>query len=102
MLDAVVEIQAFTDGMDSIDFRSDARTVRAVEYDFVVLGEAARNVPEDVKTRYSGLPWPLMIGLRNVVAHQYRRVDPNVLWDTVTNDLSAVAPLLREILEAEQ
>ena len=101
MLDAVAEIQTFTAGLSSEAFRDDALTMRAVEYNFVVLGEAARNVPADARTRYPLVPWLQMIGLRNVIVHQYRRADPDVLGDTVQNGFPTLVPLLREILERE-
>lgn len=101
MLDAVAEIQAFTSGMGLGGFQEDAKTLRAVEYDFVVLGEAARSIPQDVQARYPLLPWPRMIGLRNMVAHHYRRVDSTALWDTIQNDLPPLVNLLRDVLEHE-
>jgi uncharacterized protein with HEPN domain len=45
MLDAIAEIQSFTAGLDLETFRQDRKTVRAVAYNFMILGEAARHVP---------------------------------------------------------
>ena len=101
MLDAVAEIQSFTAELDFEGFRSDAKTMRAVQYNFVILGEAARNVPEEVRARYPQLPWPRIIGMRNVIAHQYRRIDSTALWDTIQGDLPPLVPLLQQMLEAE-
>jgi len=101
MLDAVAEIQAFTRDLDLTEFCSDTKTLRAVQYEFVILGEAARSVPEDARSRFSSLPWSQIMGMRNVVAHQYRRVDPAVLWDTIQNDLPSPVLLLQQALSAE-
>jgi hypothetical protein len=60
ILDAIAEIQAFTHGMDFDSFRSDAKTVRAVELDLIVIGEATSQVPDEIEERYPQIPWPLM------------------------------------------
>jgi uncharacterized protein with HEPN domain len=79
MLTAIAEIHTFVDTLGLEEFGSDLRTLRTVEYNFVVLGEAARGVPLDVQVQHPLVPWPQIIGMRNLVAHQYRRVDPSVL-----------------------
>ncbi len=49
ILDAIAEIQTFTAGMDFNTFRNDQRTIRAVELDFIVIGEASNQIPEEVQ-----------------------------------------------------
>ena len=48
ILDAIAKIQAFTHGIDSSAFQNDARTIRAVELNFIIIGEATNNIPEEV------------------------------------------------------
>ena len=57
ILDAIAEIQAFTEGMNYESFTADARTIRAVELDFIVIGEAANQLPDDIEARYPEIPW---------------------------------------------
>lgn len=90
MLDAIAEIQDFTNGLDLGGFTSDAKTLRAVEYNFVILGEAAGKVPDEIRARYSNASWLQIIGMRNIAVHQYRRIDPGVLWDTVQDNLPSL------------
>ena len=71
ILDAVAEIQAFTAGMDFEHFRSDLKTVRAVEMNFIVIGEAASAVPDEVQEQYPDVPWHLMRGMRNRLVQAY-------------------------------
>jgi uncharacterized protein with HEPN domain len=49
MLNAIAEIREFTVGLDRVAFDNDVRTQRAVAYNFLVLGEAARRMPETVR-----------------------------------------------------
>jgi uncharacterized protein with HEPN domain len=95
ILDAIAEIQKFTNGMDFDSFSKDERTIRAVELDFIVIGEAANQISEDVQSEYPEIPWHLMRAVRNRLVHAYFSIDAQLLWDTVKNDL----PLLIEPLK---
>jgi uncharacterized protein with HEPN domain len=101
MLSAIAEIDEFTRGLDFAEFRQDPKTTRAVAYNFVVIGEAARHVPVDIQTRHDRIPWSVIRGMRNIVAHEYHRVDPDELWKTLTQDLPPLVVLLRDLLERE-
>jgi hypothetical protein len=96
ILDAIAEIQAFTLGMNYEIFKADAKTIRAVELDFIVIGEAANQLPDDIEEKYPEIPWSLMRAMRNRLVHVYFAVDPKLLWDTIQNDL----PTLVRSLEA--
>ena len=71
-------------GMTYSDFVDDAKTVRAVERNITIIGEAARNVPDEIRQRFPDVPWADMVGMRNFVAHAYFRVSHEIVWKTVT------------------
>ncbi len=98
ILKAISEIQAFTQGMDFEAFQNDEKTIRAVEMNLIIIGEAAGQVPDDVQETYSLIPWSLMRSMRNRMAHVYFSVDERLLWETVTEQLSELVPLLEAIL----
>jgi len=98
ILDAIVEIQSFTMGMDFESFRNDPKTIRAVELDFIIVGEAANLIPEEVQKIYPGVPWKLMRGMRNRLVHVYFSVDLQLLWDTIQNDLPVLQKELKELV----
>jgi len=96
ILDAIAEIEAFAQGMDFDAFKSDTKTVRAVELNLIVIGEAANRIPELVEGEHPQIPWSLMRAMRNRLVHAYFEVDEKLLWDTVNKDL----PLLINPLQA--
>ena len=98
ILDAITEIQAFTQGMDKDAFCQDARTVRAVELDFIIIGEAANQISNDILERYNDVPWHLVRAMRNRLVHVYFSVDPVLLWDTIQNDLPGLKAALERLL----
>jgi uncharacterized protein with HEPN domain len=98
ILQAVEEILEMTQGLTDEQFARDTRLVKAVLYNFAVIGEAARHVPPEVQQDWPQLPWREMGDMRNVVIHEYFGVDLEILWETIHQELPPLLPLLKEIL----
>jgi uncharacterized protein with HEPN domain len=98
ILQAIQEIRKFTEGMNFEAFQNDDKTIRAVEMNLIIIGEAAGQIPEDVQEKYSQIPWSLMRAMRNRMAHVYFSVDERLLWKTVTEELDELVPVLEAIL----
>jgi uncharacterized protein with HEPN domain len=98
ILDAVAEIQRFTQNMDYETFKKDDKSVRAVEMNFIIIGEAANQIPEEVEEEHRTIPWSLMRAMRNRIVHVYFKVDEKLMWDTVQNDLPLLIPKLEKLL----
>ena len=98
ILDAIAEIQKFTHGMDFETFKGDDKSIRAVEMNFIIIGEAANQIPEEIEEKYSVIPWHLMRAMRNRVVHAYFEVDEKLMWDTIQNDLPPLVPELEKLL----
>lgn len=96
MLESIGNVQSFVADMTYDQFAGDTKTIRAAAYEIMVIGEAAAHVPDDVRERFPDIPWREMRGIRNVVVHEYFRVDLQILWKTVTQDLPSLVPALRE------
>ncbi len=75
ILTCAKNIQDFSAGMTFEAFLEDPRTIRAVAFEFTTIGEAARVIPIEIQERYSGIPWGKMQGIRNVLVHEYFRLD---------------------------
>lgn len=46
-----------------------------------IIGEAANHITDETKNQYPEIEWQKMIGLRNIVVHEYFRIDYNIIWD---------------------
>lgn len=95
ILDALEEIKTFTAQLNFEQFQTDLKTIRAVEMNLIVIGEATAAIPEEVQEVHTTVPWHLMRGMRNRIVHAYFAVDERILWDTIQNDL----PVLQEQLQ---
>lgn len=102
------EQERFTDILHAIErcqhyapyLRSDelaAMAYDAVLRNLAVIGEAVRALPVETRDRIPDVPWAAIAGLRNVVVHEYFRVDREVILDIVENQLGPMADRLREL-----
>ncbi len=98
ILDAIVEIQKFTRGMGYETFKDDHKAIRAVEMNFIIIGEAANQIPEEIEEKFITIPWSLMRAMRNRIVHAYFEVDEKLMWDTIQNDLPPLIPELEKLL----
>lgn len=94
MLDAARTAVEFTEAMSSEQFLEDRRTRNAVERNLEIIGEAARCVSQETREALPDIPWRSVIGLRNVLAHEYGDVRYEVLW-TIIND--KLIPLIKQL-----
>ena len=97
ILDAVEKIERFTDGMNYAEFVEDPKTVDAVLRNFEVIGEAAKNVPEEVRQEYSDVPWSEMAGMRDKLIHGYATVELRIVWTTIQEELPALGPQINSV-----
>lgn len=101
ILAAVRKIQTFTDDMRLEDFSRDERTIDAVIRNFTVIGEAAARVPTSIRKNYPSVPWAQMIGMRNIVVHEYFGVSLAIVWATARNRLPGLEAALLAVTEAK-
>lgn len=102
ILDCIASAQRHVEGLTAASFAADRRAVAAVAYELIVIGEAARSLPPELTDRHPEIPWARMRAVRNVVAHEYQRVDPAILWGIVTTNLPHAVGPLHELLEPDE
>ncbi|NJP09743.1 MAG: DUF86 domain-containing protein [Leptolyngbyaceae cyanobacterium RU_5_1] len=101
ILTAIDEIQQCTTGVSFEDFMANRIVMKAALYDYMIIGEASRNIPLEVQALAPQIPWRLMNNMRNVVAHEYFQVELEIVWDSIQNDLPLLIPQLQELLNQE-
>ena len=98
IIESIEKIEAYIKDLDYEDFTGNNMAVDAVLRNLEIIGEAARNIPDDIKERYSDVPWKRIIGLRNIVAHVYFGIDTENIWVIITKNLPDTKPMITKIL----
>lgn len=97
--EAIERIEAYTKSLSFEDFRHDEKTIDAVVRNIEVIGEASRHIPDTIRLQYPTIPWKQIVGSRDKMIHEYFGVDLDVLWKTVTEDLSALKQQVENLLK---
>lgn len=83
----IAGIRDLTKGASLESFAASWAMTRAVQHALLIISEAAKHVPEEMKAAKPNVPWHKIHGLGNLLRHEYRRIDPAILWSIVTEHL---------------
>ena len=101
MRDHAEEALAMVQGRSRPDLDSDRMLNLSLVRLLEIVGEAANRIPIEERTKYPQIPWSQLVGLRNRLIHGYDRVDFDILWQIVTQDLPPLVAGLNKILSPE-
>ncbi|MFO8002022.1 MAG: DUF86 domain-containing protein [Marinilabilia sp.] len=101
IITAMDRIAEYTEGYSYSEFKRDFKTVDAVIRNFEVIGEASKNLPDEIKNKYPEIPWNEMYLLRNKVSHEYFGIDYEIIWDIASNHIPVNKIQLEEIFRKE-
>jgi uncharacterized protein with HEPN domain len=100
MLEALERIQEYTRNITYRDFARSNITIDAVVRNLEVIGEAARKLPPDIKSRSPEIEWPKIVALRNILTHEYFGVNTKIVWDIVQNKLGPIGEACGKLMES--
>ena len=99
---ALDRILKYTRGLTREAFLANPVVRDAVAWNFEVIGEAVKNLPDDLKARYPAVEWRKIAGLRDAMVHGYFRIDYEVLWGIIEDDVPHFHNRIRDILIEEE
>ena len=101
ILEALDCIAKAINGRPEADFLSDETLCYAVAQELTIIGEAVARLSQEIRERHKAVPWPDIVGLRNILVHEYFGIYWPLVWQTAVDH----APILRgpvaEILRVE-
>ncbi len=90
ILDAITDIETFTEGVDVETFSANREKMLAVIKSIEIIGEAVKQIPENIRNQYAQIPWKSVAGMRDILVHEYWGIDVNVVWETVQENLPSL------------
>lgn len=99
ILDAIKDINRFIKNTDYQKFESDKMLQSACIHQLEIIGEAANHFSDEFFKRYKEIEWVEIIGLRNMLIHEYFGIDLRIVWQVIQNDLPKLKKNINIILK---
>lgn len=100
--EACEKVKSYSQGLKREEFFQDDMRVDAVVRNLEIIGEAVRQIPEPVRSAMPEVPWTQIAGMRNVLAHAYFGIDPDIVWDVVANKIDPLSKAIATYLAKNQ
>jgi len=99
ILQSIDLVEEYTSGKTKDDFLKSVPLQDMVLRRLEIIGEAVKNIPEEIRQKYSDIPWRKIAGMRDKLIHRYFMVDIEFTWGVVKKDLPPLKEQISKILE---
>lgn len=99
ILQAVNKIQQYTIGLDAEQFSLEFMILEATLYNFQIIGEAANQLEEKIKTSRQEIDWKKIKGYRNRLVHEYFGTDPFIVFEIIQHYLPQLKIQIQNLLD---
>ena len=98
ILDSIEKCEIFLGELSFEEFSRDDKTIYAVIRSLEIIGEAVKNIPDDVKVKYDNIPWKNIAGMRDKLIHGYFGADIFRVWKTAKEEVPLLKPIFTKII----
>ena len=100
ILSAIEKIEHHVENVNKEDFYSEGIVYDAVIFNLLVIGEAAKKVPPEIRSLSSNIEWQRLAGFRDIMIHAYFDADPEIVWDIVDTKLLLLKNEVENLINA--
>lgn len=97
MLGFAEKVMIYTEGMDQERFVASGLNYDATLRNLELIGEAATNIPDEIRQNYSQIPWRMVVATRNKLIHGYLGIDNDTLWSIIQDDVPVLLNELQKL-----
>jgi uncharacterized protein with HEPN domain len=91
----------FAQGLSREQLASDVMRQSAILYQMTIVGEATKRLSREYREQHPEIPWNQMAGMRDIISHQYDRLDLDVVWEVIQQDLPELLAMVTPLLPQE-
>ncbi len=91
----------FAQGLSREQLESDVLRQSAILYQISIMGEATKRLSRQFREQHSQVPWDDVAGMRDIIAHQYDRVDLNIVWQVIQRNIPELLNLITPLLPVQ-
>ena len=99
MLDAICDIEKFTENITQNEFYKNKEKQYAVLRALEIIGEATKKLSKELKVKHREISWREIVGMRDKLIHNYFGVNIDVVWNTVKQDIPTLEVKVRKIIK---
>ncbi len=88
----------FAQGLNREQLASDVLRQSAILYQISIMGEATKRLSREFREQHSEVPWDDVAGMRDIIAHQYDRVDLDIVWQVIQRNIPDLLDLITPLL----
>ena len=96
------KILRFTSGMTREQLFEQDLVMDAVLRNIEIIGEATKHIPDELRARMPGIEWKKIAGMRDWISHVYYRVDDEIVWDAIRNNIPELLRTLQNFKDERQ
>ncbi|WP_337866130.1 DUF86 domain-containing protein [Ignavibacterium sp.] len=99
IIESINKIEEYSRNVTFEEFSKSPMVIDAIVRNIEIIGEASKNIPEEIQAKFSDIPWQKIKGIRNRIVHEYFSVDITIIWFIVQNELTSLKTALQKHLD---
>jgi uncharacterized protein with HEPN domain len=101
IIESIERIQKYAFNISYEQLIEDEKTFDAIVHNLMIIGEAVKQVPDELRKEYLQIPWREIAGMRDIITHTYFRINSRLVWNVINQDLVQLKECIQSIQNTE-